>query len=88
MKWLLGVLAKIYWLMVALVPFYPWYVLTKLQDRLACAWGTPCFVHGLPFQVEGSVAGIFTGVVLWPMCLWQLGGRHLWDRWLRRRNEA
>ena len=88
MKWASRILEKTYWLVIALVPFYPWYMLSRLQDRLACAWGTPCFVHGLPFQVEGSVAGIFTGFILWPMCLWQLGGRYLWRRLVGRRIDA
>lgn len=84
MKNLWVVLAKIYWLVVALVPFFPAYMLLKLQDRLACTFNSPCFIHGLPFQVEGSAAGVFTGLVLWPMCLWQLGGGYLWRRGLRR----
>ena len=54
--------------------------LFALQERLGCAYGTPCFEHGLPFQVEGSFAGLVTGVVLWPMCIWQLGGEYVWRR--------
>ena len=74
---------KLYWLVVAGLPFLPWLMLNSLQERLACAYGSACFVHGLPFQVEGSLAGILTGIVLWPMCLWQLGGRSLWVRFVR-----
>ena len=72
------VLSKVYWFLVAGVPFYPYYALNELQERLACAYGTPCFEHGLPYFVEGSTAGIFTGIVLWPMCIWMLGGKYLW----------
>jgi hypothetical protein len=53
---------KVYWLLVAAVPFYPAFELFELQERLACAYGTPCFDYGLPFQVEGATAGVLTGV--------------------------
>lgn len=57
--------SKLYWSVVALLPFYPAYRLFSLQEKLACAYGTPCFEHGLPFQVEGVLAGITIGIVLW-----------------------
>lgn len=74
------ILSKSYWLLVAGVPLYPHFVLGELQERLACAYGTPCFEHGLPYYVEGSVAGIYTGLVLWPVCIWKLGGEFIWNR--------
>ncbi len=74
------VLSKTYWVLVAGVPFYPAYELYSLQDRLACAYGSPCFEYGLPYQVEGIAAGITTGLILWPVCIWRLGGKALWER--------
>ena len=82
----LFILSKLYWALLVLLPFYPAYELFSLQKELACAYGTPCFEHGLPFQTVGSVAGIFTGFVLWPLCLWKLGGNYLWNRF-RKNNE-
>jgi hypothetical protein len=82
------VLSKLYWVLVATVPFYPAYELFLLQEHLACAYGTPCFEHGLPFQVKGAEAGIFTGLVLWPICIWKLGGEFAWNRIWTSRNEA
>ena len=79
MKRLQIVVSKIYWVIVAAVPFYPWYELFALQNELACAYGTPCFEHGLPYQLRGSMAGITTGIILWPICIWKLGGSHLWN---------
>lgn len=81
-------ISKVYWLLVAAVPFYPAYTLFDLQERLACAYGSPCFEYGLPFQVEGTTAGIFTGLVLWPMCIWKLGGEFAWNRIRKMRHEA
>jgi hypothetical protein len=87
MKSVQTILEKFYWLFIAASPLLPWYMLSSLQERLACAYGSPCFEHGLPFFVEGVVAGYVVGVVLWPMCVWQLGGRYVWHRMVRgRRN--
>ena len=74
-------LSKLEWPVVGALPLYPNDRLVALQDRLGCALDSPCFVHGLPFRMEGIMAGPATGVVLWPMCVWQLGGR-----WLRQRS--
>lgn len=79
------VFEKLYWLAIAGVPFFPWYMLDALRERLACAYGTPCFEVGVAYYVEGAVAGVVTGVLLWPMCVWQLGGKHLWHRFVARR---
>ena len=78
-----AILEKLYWLLVAAVPFFPWYRLDSLQEKLGCTFGSPCFEHGLPFQVEGAFAGLLTGLLLWPMCIWHLGGKHLWGRFVR-----
>jgi hypothetical protein len=80
------VLGKLYWLAVAAAPFFPWYMLDALHTRLACAYGTPCFNYGVPYYAEGAVAGLLTGVLLWPMCAWQLGGGFLWRRLVKARS--
>lgn len=82
------VLSRLYWLVVATLPFLPWYMLNAISERLACEYGTPCFEHGLPYLVEGSVAGLSIGIVLWPMCVWQLGGWYLWSRLRNGRGSA
>jgi hypothetical protein len=84
MEKLKSMLERLYWVAVAAVPFVPWYMLQGLQDRLGCLPGSPCFDFGLPFYAEGAVAGIYTGILLWPMCIWHLGGRYLWRRWSTR----
>jgi hypothetical protein len=82
------VFSKLYWLLVAAVPFYPAYELFALQESLSCAYGTPCFEHGLPFQVQGSTAGMYTGLVLWPLCIWKLGGEYIWNLFRKKSNET
>jgi len=69
-----------YWLLVALLPFLPIYLNDRVQERINCSLADGCLQHAMPFIAEMGIACVIAGLILWPMCLWQLGGRWLWRR--------
>jgi hypothetical protein len=79
-----------YWLLVALIPFLPIYLNDRVQERVNCSLANGCLQRAMPFIAEMGIACAIAGFILWPMCLWQLGGRWLWGRVLdmRRRQRV
>ena len=88
MQRLLSVLTTGYWLLVAGLPFLPIYLNDRVQERVACSLADGCLQHAMPFIAEMGVACALLILVLWPLCLWNLGGRYLWRRMVRRSRDA
>jgi hypothetical protein len=83
MKIAIGVASKVFWLIVACVPLVPPFVLYKFQSVLSCSENGICFRSGHPFlNGEGTAIVYLAMIVLWPMCAWQLIGKHVFrGRW-------
>lgn len=78
------ILGKIYFLLVALIPLLPSYVYGTFPSSRICNADGICFVGG-GATINGETEAIFFLVVilLWPMCVWRLIGKHLLG-WLPR----
>lgn len=76
----IGVIAfqKLYWIAVACVPIFPLYILQTYNSRSACSDSGICFHFGYLLHTEGTVIVLFAAVFLWPLCVWRLGGKHIW----------
>jgi hypothetical protein len=77
-------LRKMYWLIVVGIPLLPPYVLFKYHSSLACSENGICFRYGHPFLNGDGLAIVdLSMALLWPICIWQLIGKHLPLRRLR-----
>lgn len=68
----------LYWLAVAGVPLIPLYVLSTYDSAPACDDRGICFHFGYAMNANGTEAILLAMVLLWPMCAWQLVGKHIW----------
>jgi hypothetical protein len=69
---------KAYWLLLAGIPFFPEYVLLKYRSALACNADGICFRYGYPsLNSEGLAIVNMSIALLFPMCAWQLLGKHV-----------
>jgi len=80
MKSLHATVRALYWLALALVPFAPSYFTTVALERSGCSYGSSCFEHAIPVVSEMGVVFGILALLLWPLCVWQLGGRWVWRR--------
>ena len=79
-------LEKIFWLVIAGIPLMPPYVLYEFHSALACSDTGICFRYGNPYpNKEGWMIIYFSMALLWPMCLWELVGKHIFVRIVRPR---
>ena len=78
MKRLRIVLTTAYWLVVAALPFLPIYLDLQLEERIDCTLANGCLQHAIPFISEMGVSCALSALILWPLCVWNLGGRWLW----------
>lgn len=68
---------KMYWLILACIPFLPEYVLLRYQSALACNTDGICFRYGYPsLNSEGLAIVNMSIALLFPVCAWQLLGKH------------
>jgi hypothetical protein len=82
-------LEKILWLVVAGIPLMPPYVLYEFHSSLACSDNGICFRYGSPFlNSDGLIIVYFSIALLWPMCIWELIGKHIFFRRLRQRRST
>lgn len=69
---------KIYWLILAGIPFLPEYVLLRYRSALACNADGICFRYGYPsLNGEGLAIVNMSIALLFPLCAWQLLGKHV-----------
>jgi len=80
MKTIAVVAGKLYWLAVACIPLLLWYLFGTFRSPQECVDTGTCFTFFIPLDSKCLAAVVFSGVVLWPLCAWRLGGRHLWGR--------
>jgi hypothetical protein len=73
-------LAKLYWLAVTCVPLFLWYLFGTLRSPSECVDNGTCFQYFLPLNDVSAVAVFLAGLLLWPMCAWQLAGNYIWLR--------
>jgi hypothetical protein len=84
-RYLLAVFRALFWVAIALLP------LLMIKSSLAsmtdggCWPGSACFQWSEPLIKQVDLMGLVARVLLWPLALWNLGGRWLWRR-LRRRS--
>lgn len=83
MRVIKGVAWKILWLVLAGIPLIPPFVLFRFQSVLSCSDNGICFRSGHPFlNGEGTAIVYLSMILLWPMCAWQLIGKHVFpSRW-------
>ena len=78
MKFTAFAIEKIFWLVAASIPVIPPYVLYEFHSVLSCAENGICFRNGYPFLNSEGYAIVYLAVILvWPMCAWQLIGKHI-----------
>ena len=69
---------KVYWLLLAGIPFLPEYVLLKYHSALVCNVDGICFRYGHPSLNSESLAIVNMSIaLLFPVCIWQLLGKHV-----------
>lgn len=78
MKAISIILEKIYWLVISFVPLLPSYVYGTFPSAQACNMDGICFESGGAI-INGETEAIFylSVLLLWPMCIWQLLGKHI-----------
>jgi len=84
MKMIGMAIRKMYWLVVAGIPLLPPYVHFEYHSSPACSDNGICFRYGHPFlNGDGTAIVELSMALLWPMCIWQLIGKHLpvWRLW-------
>ena len=77
---------KLYWLAMATVPLFPSYVLHTYNSLPACSNNGICFHFGYILNREGTAIILLAAFLLWPICAWQLAGKHIWSRIHRHRS--
>lgn len=72
------ILEKMYWLMIVLIPFLSSYVYGTFPSVRACNVDGICFESGGAI-INGETESIFylSVLLLWPLCIWQLIGKHV-----------
>lgn len=72
------VLEKIYWLMVILVPLLPPYVYATFPSVRSCNTDGICFESGgAIINGDGEAIFFLSLLLLWPLCVWHLVGKHV-----------
>lgn len=72
---------KFYWLLLAGIPFLPEYVLLKYHSAIVCNIDGICFRYGHPsLNSEGLAIVNMSITLLFPLCIWQLVGKHVLSR--------
>lgn len=72
------ILEKIYWIMVVLIPLLPPYVYGTFPSARVCNTDGICFESGGAI-INGETEAIFflSVLLLWPLCIWRLIGKHV-----------
>lgn len=81
-------LRVVFWLAVASLPVAIDHVVTLfIVNR--CMPGSECLTHAMPLIVDIGLIAWFARVLLWPLCVWFLGGRWLFTKYqIRLRDKA
>ncbi len=78
-------LRVIFWLVVAALPLAIDRQISDFMIERNCMPGTRCLEYAMPLIVQVTMLGWFARVLLWPLALWHLGGRWLWQRYRHTR---
>jgi hypothetical protein len=88
MKRVLFLLRLVYWGIIAYLPVvlqnqYMDFVLWSIENPKA-----ECLKTGVPFVMHIQLLSWALMILLWPLVLWNLGGRLLWERFKLRKQAA
>ncbi len=68
---------KLWWLLLAMIPLALWRLIDQLNQEINCPRFGDCYNPGwwAAYHLDLWTTGI--AVLIWPVCLWNLGGRWL-----------
>ena len=69
-------LKVVFWLAVASIPLAIDYVVTGFMVN-GCMPGSECLRYSMPLIADIGLVGWAARALLWPLCVWFLGGRWL-----------
>ena len=83
MKIAVALVTWLWWLSVASVPVCIWLVERSYMNSIGCPPNGDCYVPGSEILLAWDTLILGTVLLLWPVCIWQLGVKQV-ARWLNK----
>ena len=73
-------ITKLWWIALALIPFIFWQRIGSLYKEIGCIPNSDCYNLGTIAASQLEILVIGLTFLVWPICIWYLGGKWLFER--------
>jgi hypothetical protein len=82
-KCIFGMIRSLWWLLVAHLPVSIHQLSRSYAKQIGCPSAGDCYVPGSELLLDFDLLVMGSALLLWPVCLWFLGGGWLWRKLFR-----